>query len=99
MGISFFAVIPLINAKNDINIPIKINVSFDSQNVMKANNCKLEQQQNTEIITEIISGCEDYWQYSDRISRIYIQNQTIEIENYVHKFDVSEKRTVELQHI
>ena len=84
--IGFFSVVPYINADKVYMVPIKINVSFESQNMMKPSNCELDS------TSYKISGCSDYWNYSQQIKNIYIENESRDITDYAYKFDVSEKQ-------
>ena len=84
--IGFFSVVPYINADKVYMVPIKINVSFESQNIMKVNSCYLDEKYN------LITGCSDYWNYSQQIKNIYIENESRDITDYAYKFDVSEKQ-------
>ena len=84
--IAFFSVIPFINAKKEIVIPIKINVSFESQNVMQKNSCEYDIDYNETMY------CDNYWAYNSQVKNFYIENEMNRIENYAYKFDVSEKQ-------
>ena len=74
------------NAEDVIQLPITLNVSYKSQNVMKPSSCVLNMKDKT------ISGCADYWNYGQQIKNIYIENEVNEINEYVHKFDVTEEQ-------
>ena len=84
--IAFFSVIPFINAKKEIVIPIKINASFESQNVMQKNSCEYDIDYNETMY------CDNYWAYNSQVKNFYIENEMNRIENYAYKFDVSEKQ-------
>ncbi len=82
--IGFFSVVPYINADKQYIVPIKINVSFESQNVMKSNSCEYygEYQESW--------NCDDFWAYNLYIQNFYFENEFTEIQDYAYRFDVSE---------
>ena len=84
--ITLSSTIPSINAQELPVLLIKINVSYESQNIMKPSNCELDSKSYK------ISGCSDYWNYSQQIKNIYIENESRDITDYAYKFDVSEKQ-------
>ena len=73
--------IPVTRAEFTFELPIKLNVSFESQNIMKPSYVL-----NGEYKTMI-----DYWSYGHSIKNIYVQNEFNEIIDYIYKFDVSDK--------
>ena len=77
--------LPLVKADITIELPIKLNVSFESQNVMKPSGWDVDPTAMT-----INRYGDDFWQYSAQIRNIYIENELRTIENFVHKFDVSD---------
>ena len=79
----FGSVVSFTNAKDFIILPIKLNVSFNSKNIMKANSCVYD-----EYMYEYIN-CGGYWDYAMDILNVNIMNKMEEIEDYEYKFDVS----------
>ena len=86
--IGFFSVVPYINADKVYMVPIKINVSFESQNVME----KSYKLVWNDFLDEYIGEEHYFWKYNEKILNIYIQNEINEIIDYAYKFDVSEKQ-------
>ena len=78
--IGLFSSIAIVNADELIEVPIKFNIAFKSQNVMKAA-YSLDDTGNK------IFG--EYWFYRQYIENIYIQNEFIELTDYKFKYDVS----------
>ena len=67
----------LVKADTTLEIPITLNVSFESQNVMKP--AKNES-----------DAWNDYWEYRSQIKNVYIQNEITAMPGeLVEKFDVS----------
>ena len=87
--ISLCSIIPTINAKSNIVLPIKINVSFESQNVMKTNTCRWV---GGMIQIMYCEDNDDFWGVAQNIKNIYIQNEMNELTDYEYKFDVSENK-------
>ena len=75
----------LVNADTTIQLPITIKASFESQNVMKPSGWDVDPSTMT-----INRYGDDFWQYSAQIRNIYIENELKLVENFVHKFDVTE---------
>lgn len=80
--IMFGSIISVTKAKDSILLPLKLNVSFESQNVMKENSCTIASNGD-------VSNCGDYWKHSQVIENFYIQNEMVKIDEYVEKFDMS----------
>ena len=76
----------LVNADEILELPVKFNIEFKSQNVMKSSGC------NVDLDNVTISDCSDYWQYYENIKNFNILTEKVEIEEYVYKFDVTEKQ-------
>ena len=89
--IGFFSVVPYINADKVYMVPIKINVSFESQNVMSKSG-------KEGIKCGVSDACyiEDdwfyFWKHSEVIKNIYIENVKREIKDYAYEYDVSEEQ-------
>ena len=80
--VMFGSLMSVTNAKDPIILPIKLNVSFESQNVMQASNC--------ENAGENTYNCTSFWEYNWYIKNFYFENEFTEIQDYAYKFDVSE---------
>ena len=89
--IGFFSIVPYINADKVYMVPIKINVSFESQNVMSKSG-------KDGFKCGVLDACyiEDdwfyFWKHSDVIKNIYIENAKREIKDYAYEYDVSEEQ-------
>ena len=86
-----------VNAGEISELPITLNVSFESQNVMS------EAYEYDEICHDwngdgVNDNCYNsinylyFWEYGPGIKNIYIENEIKEIENYAYKFDVTEEQ-------
>ena len=84
--IGFFSIVPYINADKQYIVPIKINVSFESQNIMKPSGCEYDASYGETWL------CVDYWLYFQLIKNFYIENDLSDISDYVEKFDVSQEQ-------
>ena len=69
------------NAEEVMELSIKNNVSFESQNIMKPSYILADDGTKVK---------QDYWAFREKIKNFYIQNEVIEIKEYIHKFDVTE---------
>lgn len=76
----------LVYADELIELPIKFNISFESQNIMKNSGCYFD------LVDKTISNCGDYWSHSSNLSNFYVLNKFENIENVVYEFDVSEQQ-------
>ena len=81
--VMFGTLIGVVKAKEILIVPIKINVSYESQNVMKKAYVSVDEDDMPNLI--------DYWAYGNNIKDVYIENEIKEPQEYVHKFDVSIK--------
>ncbi len=77
--------VTVVKALEKIDLQFKVNVSFNSQNVMeKARDFEKEANGDTTGV--------DFWAHRQKIKNIYIANEINEIKEYSYKFDVSEKK-------
>lgn len=77
--LSFGTIMTVVSAKDGVVLPIKINVVFESQNVMKP----------SYIMNNDDEVYVDYWEHSEKIKNIIIDNDNKAINEYDYKFDVS----------
>ena len=85
--IMFGSIISVTKAKDSILLPLKLNVSFESQNVMKSNSCYFADEEYYDY-----AGCDDYWSHNHNIKKFYIENEIREISEYEYKYDVSKEQ-------
>ena len=96
--IMFSSTLTVTKALYTLNIPIKINVQYESQNVMSKSGTFEEVCESREEDGEPYEECwEEYiptsfWEYTYAIKNIYIENELTEPQKYAYKFDVSEKK-------
>ena len=83
LTIMFGSLISVTNAKDPIILPIKLNVSFESQNVMAKSYTVTSSGDKT---------ADDTAMYRWGIKNIYFDTNFNDIENYEYKFDVSDKQ-------
>lgn len=88
--ITFFTFVPCIKADFKFIVPVEIKASYESQNVMKSNSC------NVEGLHSRLNGCDDYWNYNQKIKNIYIINEMKDVSEYAYKFDVTEKQNAKV---
>ena len=79
LAVMFGSLMSVTNAKDPIILPIKLNVSFESKNIM-------------EPTKDDAGNTIDYWQYASKIKNFYIENSIREINEYAYKFDVSDQK-------
>ena len=83
--------LPMVKAQESFILPIKINVSFESQNVMSKSG-----KDGQKCPEEDACYNEDdwfaFWKHSADIKNIYIVNEIREVNDYAYKYDVSEKQ-------
>lgn len=78
--VAFGSIISVIDAKETILLPINLNISFESKNVMQKA-YHLDEDENNVF--------EDYWSYADKIKNVYFNVDDLVVENYEYVFDVS----------
>lgn len=88
--IGLVSLLPMAKAKDSITLGLKINASFESQNIMET---RFEEPKiiNLGYGSSYLGG-RDYWEYDKYIKNIYIQNEFNEIKDYVYKYDISESK-------
>lgn len=77
--VAFFSLVPCIKADFRFVVPIEVQASYESQNIMEAS----KNNQGKYV---------DYWQYVAKIKNFYIVNKFDELSDYDYKFDVSEAK-------
>ena len=81
--IGLFSSVAIVNADELIEVPIKFNIAFKSQNVMKPSGWQYDEEYE---ITAMGTGM---WQYTPQVVNVYIENDFRTIENPVYETDVS----------